>query len=76
MSGNKAITNTDNNHIESEDKHGLLRINIDSKLSFELINHVNKLFKKASQEIDALVRISNYMTFAKRKVIMKAFITS
>ena len=46
----------------------------DSKLTFE--NHVNKLCKKASQKPNALARISNYMTFDKRMIIMKAFIAS
>ena len=31
MSGNKAIANIDKNHIESEDRHELLGVNIDSK---------------------------------------------
>ena len=44
MSGNKAITNIDNNRIEYEDIHELLGITIDSKLTFEI--HTNKLCKK------------------------------
>ena len=45
-SENKANTNIDNNPIESEDIHELLRITIDSKLTLE--THNNKLYKKAS----------------------------
>ena len=35
MSGNKAIGNIDNKHIEYEDIHELVGITIDSKLTFE-----------------------------------------
>ena len=49
MSGNKkAITNIDNKCITSEGALGLLGICIDSKQTFE--NHINKLYKKASQK--------------------------
>ena len=49
MSGNKkAITNIDNKCITSEGALGLLGISIDSKQTFE--NHINKLYKKASQK--------------------------
>ena len=54
--------------------HELLGITIDWRLTFE--NHINKLCKEASQKLKALAGISNYMTFDKRKIIMKAFITS
>ena len=67
----KAIANTD--CIESEDVYEHLGITIDSKLSFE--NHINKICKKVSRELNALATISNYMVFDKRKVITKAFIT-
>ena len=70
MSGNKAIANI---VIKSEDMHELLGITIDSKLTFE--THINKLCKKASQKLNALAQISNYLTFDKRK-IMKAFVSS
>ena len=74
MSVNKAVSNIDNKHIESEDIHELHGINIDSKLTLE--NHINKLCKKTGQKLNAHARISNYMTFDKRKTIIKAFITS
>ena len=73
ISGNKAITNIGNNRIESEDIYELLGITIDSKLTFEF--HINKLCKKADQNLNALARISNYMIFDKRYIIMKTFIT-
>ena len=74
ISGNKAITNIGNNRIESEDIYELLGITIDSKLTFEF--HINKLCKKADQNLNAPARISNYMIFDKRYIIMKTFITS
>ena len=52
----------------------LLGVKIDSKLSFE--NHVSSLCKKASQKLHALARVVNFMDLAKRKSLMKAFITS
>ena len=52
----------------------LLGFKIDSKLSFE--NHVSPLCKKASQKLNALSRVVNFMDLAKRKSLMKAFITS
>ena len=46
----------------------------DSSLSFE--GHIANLCKKASQKLHALARIVNCMDLPKRKVLMKAFITS
>ena len=74
MSANKAITNNGNNRIDSEDAYELLGITIDSKLTFE--THINKLFKKVKQKLNALAQISNYTTFDERKIITKVFITS
>lgn len=64
MSGNKkAIVNIDDNCIDSENENVLLGITIESKLRFK------------NQKLNALVRISYYIDFDKRKLIMKAFIT-
>ena len=46
----------------------------DSKLTTEA--HIDKFFKKSNQKLKALARISNYLTFDKRKIIREAFITS
>ena len=63
---------------EFEVKNGregkLLGVKIDTKLSFE--NHFSSLCKKASQKLHALARVVNFMDLAKRKSLMKAFITS
>ena len=52
----------------------LLGVKIDTKLSFK--THFSSLCKKASQKLHALARVVNFMDLAKRKSLMKAFITS
>ena len=75
LSGNSNLTaNIDGNIIESEGNQVLLGITIDYNLSFN--KHINNLCKKASAKLNALTRIAGYMDFSKRRVIMKAFITS
>ena len=64
-SGNEVIANIDNNCIDSDDIPELLGI-----------NHINKLCKKTSQKLNALTRMSHYMTFDKRKIYLKTFIAS
>ena len=51
----------------TEDK--LLGVKFDS-------NHFTSICKKASQKLYALARISHYMELNKRRILMKAFITS
>ena len=60
--------------VKNSSEEKLLGVKIDSKLSFE--NHVSSLCKKASQKLHALARVVNFMNLAKRKSLMKAFITS
>ena len=74
MSGNKAITNIDYNNIDSDDIHEPLRIMFDSKLILK--DNIHTLWKKLSQKPNDLPRISNYVTFDKRKIIMETLITS
>ena len=52
----------------------LLGVLIDNKLSFD--QHVSRLCDKASQKMHALSRLSSFMNFEKRKMIMNAFISS
>ena len=52
----------------------ILGVIIDTKLSFK--NHVSSLCKKTSQKLYARARVANFMDLAKRKGLMKAFITS
>ena len=60
--------------VKNSREEKLLGVKIDSKLSFE--NHVSSLCKKASQKLHALARVVNFMDLAKRKKLMKAFMTS
>ena len=60
--------------VKNSREEKLLGVKIDSKLSFE--HHVSSLCKKASQKLHALARVVNFMDLAKRKSLMKAFITS
>ena len=60
--------------VKNSREEKLLGVKIDSKLSFE--NHVSSLCKKASQKLHAFARVANFMDLAKRKSLMKTFITS
>ena len=64
--------NIDGNNETNKKEQKLLGVNFDSSLSFE--GHITS--KKASQKLDAVVRIVNYMDLSKRKVLMKTVITS
>ena len=61
-------------NIKNSTEQKLLGLKFDSNLSFE--NHVTSLYKKASQKLPALARISHYMDLNKHRNLMKAFITS
>ena len=52
----------------------LLGVTFDSALKFDA--RVSKLCKKANQKLHALLRVSMYMNYEKRRIIMKNFITS
>ena len=57
FSGNDNVcANIDDNTIISENKHELLGIILNSKLSFE--DQINNLCKKASQKLNALTRVA------------------
>ena len=66
--------NIDGSNVENKKEQKLLGIKFDSSLSFK--GHITSTCKKASQKLHALARIVNYMDLPKRKVLMKAFITS
>ena len=63
-----------NEKIENSCCEKLLGMKIDSKLKFK--EHVETLCKKASQNINALARISFYMTFQHRKLKLNSFVIS
>ena len=76
------LSDIDNNHsikvgqqlIHNSNTEKILGVTFDNKLSFKC--HINKICKKASQKLYALARVSNYMTFNQRRIIMNTFISS
>ena len=60
--------------INSSKYEKLLGINIDSNLTFE--THVESLCKKASQKLNALLRVTWSLDFDQRKLLLNAFIKS
>jgi len=71
--GNISI-NIKNENISSSQSEKLLGIKFDNSLCFD--DHVSGIVKKASNKLNALARVANYMNFDKRRLVMKAFITS
>ena len=61
---NETITNSSNKK--------LLGILFNSKFDFD--EHVTSLSRKASQKLNALARVTQYMNLAQRRLIMNAFI--
>ena len=75
VSGNvRAAGKIDNNYIEYEKEQLLLGITIDSNLTFE--NRINNIFKRASQKLNARVRVVPYRNIQKRIIIIKSFAMS
>ena len=70
-------TNVENNisigvkKLQNSKSENLLEVTIDNKLSFT--EHVH-IFDKASQKLNALARLSSFMSLKKRRLIMKAFV--
>ena len=61
-------------NIENSSYEKLLGVHIDSDLKFD--KHVSEICDKVSQKVNALSRISNYMSLSKRRIVMKTFIES
>ena len=61
-------------HLQPATKETLLGTFIDSELSFE--QHVSFICSKASKKLYALGSIASFMSFEKRKTLMKIFIES
>ena len=58
--------------IWENNKQKLLGVVIDRNLNLD--EYVFHLWKKASRQQSALARLSNYMSFEKRKILLKAFL--
>ena len=60
--------------IKTSTTETLLGILIDSELSFD--QHISSVCSKVSKKLHALGRIATFMSFNKRRTLMKAFIES
>ena len=66
------LININGSVIKSSNSEKLLGITIDSDFTFE--EHINKLWRKASQKLHALSRISQYLSEYKKRILFKTFI--
>ena len=60
--------------IRNKDSVKLLGIHINNSLNFDY--HINQLCKRASKKLYALARIAKHLDINKRKMLMKAFVSS
>ena len=68
------IVSVDGISIAASPHEKLLGVTIDSELKFE--NHITEICHKVSKKINALCRISSFMSLERRRTLMKAFIES
>ena len=74
LSPYKPVTiKTKGSAIESSNSEKLLGVTIDSKLSFD--DHITNLCSKTSQKLLALSKVASHMSFNKKKILLKTFIT-
>ena len=60
--------------IWESDKQKLLGVVIDRNLNFD--EYVFDLCKKAGRKLSVLARLTNYMSFEKKRILLKAFVES
>ena len=60
--------------VKSSPMETLLGVSIDSALNFE--NHISNICNKVSKKLNASGRIAGYITFEKRRMLLKEFIES
>ena len=70
----RSLALNDSTVIVSEDHVKVLGVVIDSKLNFSL--HVSAICNKASHQLNALARISNYLDVSTRRTIYDSFVAS
>ena len=58
----------------TEDSVKLLSTEIDNQQKFD--NHVSKLCKKASSQLNAIGRLREYIGFSEKKALIEAFVIS
>ena len=61
-------------NIETSEQQKLLGVLIDNKLTFD--KHINNSCAKASQKLNALCRVSSFMSTNNKRLVMKVFISS
>ena len=61
-------------NVESSSTEKLLRIQIDSDLNFD--EHISSICNKVGKKINVPSHVVNYMSFDKRRMVIKAFIES
>ena len=60
-----------NNTIWESKSVKLLGVNINNSLKFE--EHISKLFSKANQKLSVLIRVANFLSFDKKRILFKSF---
>ena len=60
--------------INSENSLNLLGVEIYNKLSFK--KHISTLFKKASNQLNAISRIQKFMDFKEKEILLNRFVYS
>ena len=66
--------NVGNEKIWESHKQKLLGLDIDRNLNF--IEHVSSLCRKVRNKLSVLARLSNFMSFKQRRILLKTFIES
>ena len=66
------ILNINQEQIESEPWVKLLGAKIDNKLNFNL--HINDLCKKSSSQLNAIIRLSPFLNFHAKQILIQSFI--
>ena len=66
--------NIGNKKIWESNKQKLLGLDIDRNLNFN--EHVSSLCRKVGNKLSVLARLSNFMSFKLRRILLKTFIES
>ena len=66
--------NIGNEKIWESNKQKLLGLDIDRNLNFN--EHVSSLCRKVGNKLSVLARLSNFMSFKQRRILLKTFIES
>ena len=70
-SNSEVSLTTETQKIKNSKSEKLLGIKLDSKLNFN--SHIHDIYQNAGQKLNAISRITPYMDFAKRRLLVNAF---